>query len=62
MIGDVHSRVITRIKERKDYAKTIVNVRFTSQIKPVSVKEALIDEKWILATQDELLHFEQNTI
>lgn len=62
MIGDVHNRVITRIKERKDYAKTIVNVCFTSQIKPVSVKEALIDEKWILATQDELLHFEQNTI
>ncbi|TYK16336.1 retrotransposon protein, putative, Ty1-copia subclass [Cucumis melo var. makuwa] len=59
VIGDVHNGVTTRIKERKDYAKMIANVCFTSQIEP-SVEEALTDEKWILAIQEELLQFERN--
>ncbi|KAA0063011.1 F5J5.1 [Cucumis melo var. makuwa] len=59
VIGDVHNGVTTRIKERKDYAKMIANVCFTSQIE-LSVEEALTDEKWILAIQEELLQFERN--
>lgn len=40
----------------------ITNICYTSQIKPTCVKEVLIDEKWILAMQKELLQFERNAV
>lgn len=35
---------------------------FTSKIEPKDVKEALTDEYWIAAMQDELLQFERNDV
>ncbi|KAA0059761.1 putative mitochondrial protein [Cucumis melo var. makuwa] len=60
IIGDVYSGIITRKKERRDYAKMVANVCYTSSLEPTTVTVALTDEHWILAMQKELLQFERN--
>ncbi|KAA0058506.1 flocculation protein FLO11-like [Cucumis melo var. makuwa] len=62
IIGDVHSGIITRKKERKDYAKMVANVCYTSLLEPTTVSATLFDEHWILAMQEELLQFERNQV
>ncbi|KAA0049580.1 putative copia-type pol polyprotein [Cucumis melo var. makuwa] len=62
IIGDVHSGIITRKKERRDYAKMVVNVCYKSTLEPTTVTAALTDKHWILAMQDELLQFERNRV
>ena len=51
IIGDVHNGVITRKKERRDYAKMVVNVCYTSTVEPTTVTAALTGEHWLLAMQ-----------
>ncbi|KAA0060049.1 F9C16.17 [Cucumis melo var. makuwa] len=62
IIEDVHSGIITRKKERKDYAKMVVNICYTSSLEPTTVSVALTNEHWILAMQKELLQFERNEV
>ncbi|TYK21888.1 hypothetical protein E5676_scaffold494G00240 [Cucumis melo var. makuwa] len=62
IIEDVHSGIITRKKERKDYAKMVVNICYTSSLEPTTVSVALTNEHWILAMQEELLQFERNQV
>ncbi|KAA0065622.1 gag-pol polyprotein [Cucumis melo var. makuwa] len=54
--------IITRKKERKDYAKMVSNVCYTSSLEPTTISAALSDEHWILAMQEELLQFERNQV
>ena len=62
IIGDVHSGIITRKKKRKDYAKMVANVCYTSSLESITVSVAVTDEHWILAMQEELLQFERNQV
>ncbi|KAA0047401.1 Receptor-like protein 12 [Cucumis melo var. makuwa] len=62
IIGDIHSGIITQKKQRKDYAKMVANVCYTSSLEPTTVFAALFDEHWILAIQEELLQFERNQV
>ncbi|TYK02444.1 gag-pol polyprotein [Cucumis melo var. makuwa] len=41
--------ITTRMKERRDYAKMVANVCYTSTMEPTNVTAALTDEHWILA-------------
>ncbi|TYK07190.1 gag-pol polyprotein [Cucumis melo var. makuwa] len=54
--------IITRKKERKDYAKMVSNVCYTSSLEPTTISAALSDEHWILAMQEELLQFKRNQV
>ena len=62
VIGSVDDGVRTRGKPRVNYREMIGNVCFTSTIEPKNVKEALDDELWISAMQEELAQFEQNEV
>ena len=62
IIGDVHSGITTRKKERRNYAKMVANVCYTSTLEPTTVTVALTDEHWILAMQEELLQFKRNQV
>ncbi|KAA0041655.1 putative mitochondrial protein [Cucumis melo var. makuwa] len=52
----------TKKKDKIDYAKMIANICYTSSIEPTLVNEALKDELWINAMQDELLQFKQHNV
>ncbi|GAA0162916.1 hypothetical protein LIER_18907 [Lithospermum erythrorhizon] len=57
--------VTTRRKELVDYRKMVGLIGescFISKIKPKNVDEALKDEHWINAMQDELLQFQKNDV
>ena len=54
IIGDTTKGVTTHSK-----LKSIVNLAFISQIKPKNVNDALNDEFWVLAMQEELNQFEK---
>ena len=56
IIGDPNSGVITRSRE------IISNSCFVSKMEPRNVKEALTDEYWIGAMQDELNQFKQHEV
>ena len=62
IIRDIHSGIITRKKERKDYVKMVANVCYTSSLEPTMVSAVLSDEHWILTMQEELLQFERNQV
>ncbi|KAA0035772.1 flocculation protein FLO11-like [Cucumis melo var. makuwa] len=62
IIGNVYSGITTRKKERRDYAKMVANVCYTSTLEPTTVTVALTDEHWILVMQKELLQFERNQV
>jgi hypothetical protein len=75
VIGELTERVRTRNRERLDYrdmVKLCVCMNFTctvdnascfvSTIEPKNVNEALLDNFWINAMQDELLQFTKNNV
>ena len=57
IIGDISQRV-TRISLRN----LCDHLAFLSHIEPKNVNEALNDESWFLAMQDELHQFERNQV
>ena len=57
IIGDTTKGVTTRSK-----LKSFVNLTFISQIEPKNVDDALCDEFWVLAMQEELNQFERNKV
>ncbi|KAK0577509.1 hypothetical protein LWI29_034213 [Acer saccharum] len=58
VIGDVNEGVRTR----RQIANLISFTCYTSQIEPKKVEEALNDEFWVLAMQEELNQFERNEV
>ena len=58
IIGEVNEGVRTR----RQLANLISYTCYTSQIKPKKVDEALNDEFWVLAMQEELNQFERNEV
>ncbi|MCI42059.1 gag-pol polyprotein, partial [Trifolium medium] len=56
IIGQLDRGVTTRSRE------VICNSCFKSKIEPKNVKEALQDEYWINAMQEELTQFERNEV
>ena len=57
IIGDTTQGVTIRSK-----LKSIVNLAFISQIEPKNIDDALNDEFWVLAMQEELNQFERNKV
>ena len=58
VIGDVSQKVITR-----NSIKNVCNhLAFVSQVEPKNIDEAINDENWILAMQEELNQFERNQV
>ena len=58
IIGDISQGVSTRLN-LKD---ACLNMAFVSQIEPTKVDEALGDDQWIIAMQEELNQFERNQV
>ena len=54
IIGEVDEGRKTRDKIRLNYRDMVRYVCYTSCIKPKNVKEALLDEFWVIAMQEEL--------
>jgi len=57
VIGDISKGVVTR--NISDFCTTIA---FVSQIEPKNVEEALQDDQWCIAMQEELNQFERNEV
>ncbi|XP_019173231.1 PREDICTED: uncharacterized protein LOC109168701 [Ipomoea nil] len=60
VIGDPSSGVKTRGKPKRDYLQLAGYSCYTSQIEPKNVKEALTDEHWIKAMQEELGQYQMD--
>lgn len=58
VFGDVESGVKTRLNLKE----ACLNMAFVSQIEPSKINEALVDDQWILAMQEELNQFERNQV
>jgi hypothetical protein len=58
VIGDISQGVATRLN-LKD---ACLNMAFVSQIEPSKIDEALEDDQWIVAMQEELNQFERNQV
>ena len=58
IIGDISKGVTTR-HSLKDACN---NIAFVSLIEPKNLNEAIIDEHWIIAMQEELNQFERNKV
>ncbi|KAG9442738.1 hypothetical protein H6P81_018592 [Aristolochia fimbriata] len=61
IIGDIHEGMKTRGK-KKNYGDMVKFVCYTSLVEPRKVEEALKDEFWIRATQEELEQFKRNEV
>ena len=59
IIGDPNTGITTRKKDKIDCAKLISNICYTSSIEFTFVNEALKNEFWINAMQEELLQFQR---
>ncbi|KAA0047418.1 flocculation protein FLO11-like [Cucumis melo var. makuwa] len=62
LIGEIDRGIITRKKTRQDYANMIAKVCFSSTIEPSNIREALQENQWIEAMQEELHQFERNQV
>ncbi|KAA0060315.1 gag-pol polyprotein [Cucumis melo var. makuwa] len=62
IIGDTSAGITTRRKEKVDYSKMIADLCYVSVIEPTSVENALKNEYWINAMQEELLQFKRNSV
>ena len=58
IIGDISKGVTTR-HSLKDLCN---NMAFVSLIEPKNFEEAIIDDHWIIAMQEELNQFERNDV
>ncbi|XP_062075658.1 uncharacterized protein LOC133779758 [Humulus lupulus] len=58
ILGNMHESMVTR----RRYANLIQFVCFVSSLEPKNVKEALMDEAWIRAMQEELDQFIHNKV
>jgi len=58
IIGDISKGVSTR----SQLSQFCMNVAFVSQLEPKSVSDALKDDHWFLAIQDELNQFKRNDV
>ncbi|CAN1315021.1 Retrovirus-related Pol polyprotein from transposon TNT 1-94 [Linum perenne] len=58
IIGDPSQNLVTRSKRQLDFN----GQAFLSKIEPRSIKEALLDEHWIAAMQEELTQFERSEV
>ncbi|RVW19280.1 Retrovirus-related Pol polyprotein from transposon RE1 [Vitis vinifera] len=58
IIGNPSSGVITRSSLRN----ICNNLAFISQIKPKNIKDAIVDENWMIAMQEELNQFERSEV
>ena len=58
IIGDISKGVTTR-HSLKDLCN---NMAFVSMIEPKNIKEAIVDDNWIIAMQEELNQFERNNV
>ncbi|CAN1346353.1 Retrovirus-related Pol polyprotein from transposon TNT 1-94 [Linum perenne] len=61
LIGGQNDRLVTRSKKLLDFIAT-EDTALLSFIEPTSIKEALKDEHWILAVQEELLQFDRASV
>ena len=50
------------VKTRDQIRNEVSNHCYISQFEPNNIKEALLDEHWIIAMQEELLQFEKNQV
>jgi len=62
IIGDPNEGIRTRKLPRQHYDNMVRFVCFTSQTEPKNVKEALQDESWVSAMQEELEQFVRNNV
>ena len=58
IIGNPSSRVRTRSSLRN----SCNNLAFISQIEPRNINDALVDENWMIAMQEELNQFERSEV
>ena len=58
IIGDISKGVTTR-HSLKDLCN---NMAFVSMIEPKNIKEAIVDDNWIISMQEELNQFERNNV
>ncbi|KAL9436993.1 hypothetical protein AB3S75_022939 [Citrus x aurantiifolia] len=58
ILGNLDEKMVTR----KMYANMVRFTCFVSLIEPKNVKEALVDEFWVKAKQEELEQFERNDV
>jgi len=58
ILGNLDEKMVTR----KMYANMVRFTCFVSLIEPKNVKEALVDEFWVKAMQEELEQFERNDV
>ncbi|VFQ80674.1 unnamed protein product [Cuscuta campestris] len=58
VIGDINRKVSTRSSLRD----TVGHMAFVSQIEPTTISEAIDDEHWTLAMQEELNQFKRNDV
>ena len=58
ILDDISKRVTTR-HSLKDLCN---NMAFVSMIEPKNLNEAIIDDHWIVAMQEELNQFERNNV
>ncbi|KAG9444345.1 hypothetical protein H6P81_015685 [Aristolochia fimbriata] len=61
IIGNIHDGIKTRGK-RPHFAEMVQFVCYTSSLEPKKVEDALKDEYWIKAMQEELEQFERNEV
>ena len=58
ILGDISKGVTTRSK----LSKFCYHFDLVSQIEPKNSKDALLDERWFLAMQEELNQFKRNEV